>query len=91
MQEKTTNQIYWKVKFLGWGTSGKIHVVENPKTKEKFVQKLISLEGKSQREIIQLFSEVKFLEILKHPNIISIIEAYKTKENELALILEFAN
>ena len=79
------------MKTLGRGTSGKIFVVEKIETKEKFIQKIISLEGKTQKEIIQLFSEVKFLEILKHPNIISFVEAYKTKENELALILEFAN
>lgn len=37
-----------------------------------------------------MFTEVKVLQALRHPNIIKLKESYKTQSNKLVLILEYA-
>jgi serine/threonine protein kinase len=41
--------------------------------------------------VIQLFTEAKILEALKHPHIINLKDFYKTHSNKLVLILEYAS
>ena len=48
------------------------------------------MSPKKSQTVIQLFTEAKILEALKHPNIINLKEFYKTQSNKLVLILEYA-
>ena len=45
---------------------------------------------KKEETKLQLFSEAKILEALRHPNIIHMREFHKMASNELILILEYA-
>ncbi len=49
------------------------------------------LDKLDEDAILQIFKEVKILEVFSHPFIISIEESYRTESNKLVLILEYAD
>ena len=46
------------------------------------------MSEKEKRETVQ---EAKLLEALRHPNIVTFIEVYKTKRGKLCIIMDFAD
>lgn len=92
MQLLNTNSTsYTKIKELGEGSFGEVFLVENMKTNQLVVSKEMRLHGLDEPTVIQLYTEVKVLETIKHPNIIEMYETYRTKSNKLVLILEYAS
>ena len=92
MQLLNTNSTsYKKMKKLGEGSFGNVYLARNVKTNKIIVSKEMKLHDLEEETKIQLFSEAKILQKIQHPNIIKIIESYKTKSNKLVLILEFAS
>ena len=91
MQLLNTNSTsYKKLKELGEGSFGEVYLVQNIKNDQVMVSKEMKLQGLDEPTIIQLYTEVKVLENIKHPNIIEMHETYRTKSNKLVLILEHA-
>jgi len=91
MQLLNTNSTsYKKIKPLGEGSFGEIFLVENIKNNNLLVSKEMRLQGLPESTVIQLYTEVKVLEAIKHPNIIEMYETYRTKSNKLVIILEYA-
>ena len=92
MQLLNTNSTsYTKIDKLGEGSFGEVFIVKNIKNDKLFVCKEMKLHGLDEPTIMQLFTEVKVLQAVRHPNIIEMIESYKTKSNKLVLILEYAS
>lgn len=92
MQLLNTNSTsYKKIKELGEGSFGEVFLVQSIKNSQMLVSKEMRLQGLDEPTIIQLYTEVKVLENIKHPNIIEMIETYRTKSNKLVLILEYAS
>lgn len=92
MQLLNTNSTsYKKIKELGEGSFGEVFLVENIKTGQMLVSKEMRLQGLDEATTIQLYTEAKVLETIKHPNIIEMHDTYRTKSNKLVLILEYAS
>lgn len=81
---------YQKVKWLGSGSSGQVFVALEVKTGQEWVYKEVSLKELGRKETLQIYSEVKMLEVLEHPHIIRLKESFKTFSEKLVLILEYA-
>ena len=75
---------------IGKGTSGNVFLVQDEKNQRLCVEKTINLAGKTEPELVQVLSEVKFLQVLKHPNIISFFGS-KRQGDQLRMFLEYAN
>lgn len=87
----TSSTSYTKIRDLGAGSFGEVFLVRNEKSGELVVSKEMRLNGLDELTTIQLYTEVKVLETIKHPNIIEMYETYRTKSNKLVLILEYAS
>ena len=92
MQLLNTNSTsYTKIDKLGEGSFGEVFLAKNIKNDQLKVCKEMRLHGLDENTVMQLFTEVKVLQAIQHPNIIEMIESYKTKSNKLVLILEYAS
>jgi len=45
----------------------------------------------SEEETKETIKEARILEALKHPNIVSFREVYKTKKGKLCIVMDYAN
>ena len=92
MQLLNTNSTsYTKIDKLGEGSFGEVFLAKNIKNDQLVVCKEMRLNGLDEPTIMQLFTEVKVLQAIKHPNIIEMKDSYRTKSNKLVLILEYAS
>ena len=81
---------YKKLHSLGAGTFSEVFLVQQIESGEIFVCKEVLLTGLDESTVIQLHTEAKVLEALKHPHIIEIKEFYRTESQKLVFILEYA-
>ena len=77
------------IKKIGAGAFGKIYLVLNTETDEKFVMKEVELDVKDKKSREQALAEARFLKQLKHPNIISVCE-YFVEDDTLYMVMEYA-
>lgn len=82
---------YRKISKLGEGSFGEVFKVLEVSTGCVFVSKEVQLDHLDEQTVLQLFTEVKVLEALHHPYVISIKESYRTESNKLVMILEHAS
>ena len=67
---------------IGKGSSGKIKLISNKKTKEKYALKIIEFSSlNEEKELINLIKVFKILKSLDHPNIIKIYSIFKDNNN----------
>ena len=85
----TNSSSYVKVEKIGEGSFGEVYIAKNMKNDKLFVCKEMKLNGLDEPTVMQLFTEVKVLQAIQHPNIVEMTESYRTKSNKLVLILEY--
>ena len=74
---------------IGKGSSGKIKLISDKKTNEKFALKIIEYSSlKEEKELIKLIKVFKILKSLDHPNIIKIYNIFKDNKN-FYIIMEY--
>ena len=78
------------MKSLGRGGCGEAFLIEGKKTKKQVVLKEVDMSDINEENIEDVTSEASIMKLLKHPNIIQIIDVYKTKCSKLCIIMEFA-
>ena len=66
-------------------------MVRRVKDNQQCVMKMIDIHRMSEKEKRETVQEAKLLEALKHPNIVTFIEVYKTKRGKLCIIMDFAD
>ena len=91
MEEEKGSERYKKLKLLGTGTYGKAYLSEVKNTHELIVIKEIDLTKMDEEERDEALKEVKIMEGLDHPNIIRFREVYRTKENILCIVMDYAD
>lgn len=72
---------------LGQGAYGVVKKCTNLKTNQDFAVKVISKRIAGQKGLRAVYSEVEILQILKHPNIVELVETFESSEN-LYIVLE---
>lgn len=87
----TDSTLYRKIRPLGEGSFGEVFLVKHARTGQLLVSKEMRLQGLDEATTIQLYTEAKVLQTLKHPNIVQMHESYRTKSNKLVLVLEYAS
>jgi len=55
------------------------------------VIKKIDIKHMSEEEKKETFRESKIMEVLNHPNIIRFREVYKTKRQQLCIVMDYAD
>ena len=91
VKERPEFESYQKIKLLGEGSFGKAFLVRRVKDNQQCVMKMIDIHRMSEKEKRETVQEAKLLEALKHPNIVTFIEVYKTKRGKLCIIMDFAD
>ena len=91
IEEEKDSERYIKLKLLGVGTYGKAYLSKVKNTHELIVIKEIDLMKMSEEERDEALKEVKIMEGLDHPNIIRFKEVYRTKQNILCIVMDYAD
>lgn len=92
MQEKPSeNQTYRRIKLLGQGAFGKVFLVECLASKVLYVLKQIDLNDLTEEQKKSSFQESTILKTLKHPNIITFHDVYKTTKGRLCIVMDYAD
>ena len=81
---------YKLFKSLGEGSFGEVYLTQKGDNPQKLATKIIDLRKIEKPAAKYLNNEIKIMKILKHQNIIQLIDVLKTK-NHLYLIMEFCN
>jgi len=82
-------EAYVKVKAVGRGAFGTVHLVKRKSDNREIILKQIPVEQLSQGERQASVSEVKVLAMLSHPNIIEYYDSF-THEQSLVIAMEYA-
>ena len=82
---------YKIIKLLGEGSFGKCYLCEHLRDHTQVVIKEINLQALSDQERKEALGEAKVLEALQHTNIITFREVYKTRQNKLCIVMDFAD
>lgn len=82
---------YKIIRLLGEGSFGKCYLCEHLRDHSQVVIKEINLQALSDQERKEALGEAKVLEALKHTNIITFREVYKTRQNKLCIVMDFAD
>jgi len=80
---------YSKVRQIGHGTFGVVHLVSDRLTGETLVMKEVSLKGLPPKEQRASKNEVRVLQALKHPNIVAYKDSFVSKDGCLCLVMEY--
>jgi NIMA (never in mitosis gene a)-related kinase 1/4/5 len=91
VKERQEFENYQKQKLLGEGSFGKAYLVKRASDGLMCVMKMIDIHRMSEAEKKEVVQEARLLEALKHPNIVTFIEVYKTKKGKLCIIMDFAD
>lgn len=84
-----TDAVIHKIKFddlrigkeIGKGSQGKVRVVQHTQSLEKFALKYLNFEGDVEQMQATIQSELRQVEALKHPNLVSSYEAFFEMES----------
>ena len=89
--EKKRNR-FKKKGFLGHGAYGHVIKVQNSEN-EELVLKIISLAGMDDEAIRATYQEVEIMRKLRHPNIITFKDVWKSNDNgkSLNILMEYAD
>lgn len=73
---------------IGQGSGGKVRAAQHRQTKQTYALKYVDFEGKSEDARNMIANELRRVEALKHPNIVSSHEAFFRK-SRLCVLLEW--
>ncbi|KAF6019751.1 NEK8 [Bugula neritina] len=80
---------YEKIKVVGRGAFGVVHLVQSISDKSLSIMKQIPVDAMTKEERIAALNEVKVLSILSHPNIIKYYENF-LEQAALMIVMEYA-
>jgi serine/threonine protein kinase/Ca2+-binding EF-hand superfamily protein len=84
--------VYEKQKELGVGMTGKVFLVKHKRTGQLHALKMIDLDKMDTAFLDDLRSEISFLQLLDHPNVISLHETFEDDtEGRIYLLLEYCS
>ncbi|KAH7728604.1 NEK/NEK8 protein kinase [Aphelenchoides avenae] len=78
-----------KIGVAGRGAHGICHICELEGTRQKFIVKVVTLEGASEKEKNAILSEADLLHRLSHPNIIRMYTAFVV-DVQLHIVMQYA-
>lgn len=84
-------ETYTKIKLLGEGAFGQAFLVRCASDNSLAVIKKIDISKMSEKERNETLKESKILEVMDHPNIVRFKEVYKTKQNKLCIVMDYAD
>jgi len=80
-------QVYERLKVLGHGMSGDVHLVRHRQTKDTFALKAMEKDRFDEDLLADLRNEISLLKMLDHPNVIKLYEFFETRTS-IYLVLE---
>ena len=90
MVESTVDKHYKKLYKLGAGSYGTAWLVERQNDNQKLAMKKVSLLNRTDEERRHAEQEAHNLKKLRHPNIVSFVDAFK-KNDDLCTVMEYAD
>lgn len=82
---------YKKIKLLGQGSFGKAYLAEDLSNNKMVVLKQIDLARMRESEKRDAYKEAEILKHLNHPNVVEVIDVFKTESGKLWIIMEYAD
>ena len=83
---------YTRVRHLGQGAFGKVHLVRSDQTGEQLVLKEVALKNLSAKELRRSRDEVEVLRRLNHPNLIAYRDSLTVQATAtLCIVMEYAD
>lgn len=90
-QTLSESELYRRIKLLGEGSFGKAYLVECKADKSLCVIKQVDLSQMKEDERKETIKEARILEALRHPNIVTFREVYKTRKGRLCIVMDYAD
>ena len=84
-------QDYNKGQILGRGSCGVVHLVERKSDGQAFAMKQLANHDMSDNDKNDIIKKVHLYSLLDHPNILKVIDFFKTSEGAIYGVLEYAN
>ena len=81
---------YHILECIGEGSFGRVYKGRKKYTFDIVAMKFISKLGRTEKELMNLRSEIEIMRGLKHPNIITLLDSFDT-ENEVCVVTDFAD
>ena len=82
---------YKRLQQLGEGSFGTAYLVKGETTGNYAVIKQVQIDQMDAADRRATIKEAKILEVMKHPNITSFKEVYKTKKGQLCIVMEYCD
>ena len=79
---------YEVISKIGSGSYGEVSLIQDKKTSKKYVVKKVSLLG-TWKERKAAMLEVKLLQTLKHPNIVSYHDSVQSQDGHLQIVMAY--
>ena len=86
--EQMSESVYKRVSQIGEGTYGKVYKAINIQTKRMVALKRLRMESEKDGFPITAIREIKLLQSLRHPNIVSLVEMMVEK-NHVYMVFEY--
>lgn len=80
---------YTKERKVGEGTYAEVYVGQNVATSKQIAVKMIKVSEFKDGLDMSAIREVKFLQEMRHPNVIELLDVFVSEEGNLNLVLEF--
>lgn len=84
-------EMYIQIKLLGEGSFGKAFLVRSSSDGSLCVVKKMEMKQMTEQEKKETLGEARILEALNHPNIVRFREVYKTKRNQLCIVMDYCD
>jgi len=84
-----TMSAYTKERKVGEGTYAEVYVGQRVATKQQIAIKMIKVSEFKDGLDMSAIREVKFLQEMRHPNVIEMLDVFVSEEGNLNLVLEF--